>query len=242
MDIYKLWRARATKYFTLGVKEEKCQYTWDQLDNYVTKNTFNIKSGKHDADCVNIYGLASYFYSDKFITMIEENGVNNFDKHLINIDDTGYEVQNRYYHIELKSEIPRIDRSIYSHPEVQAEIEEFCQKNNTLPQFIPDKVLQQFVNNYCQKNNIRENDISMQYFINEYCKKNNVRKNDLLEISKGDTYGDLSKWDGSNIFKLADSRSFLVTDEIKKASEKMKLKNIKYVKLNRYEESKINGA
>ena len=220
MDIYNLWCTGATKYFFLMPKQNIPGL--DEFIDAIKNNevTFYIEKGKHDADMVE--GYAGDYYSDKFITMLEENGGHNFDKWLLNIDDTGYEVQNKYYHIELKSEIPRIDGSIYRHPEIQAEIEEFCKKNNTLPSFISDNVLQQFINNYCQKNG--------------------VRKNDLLEISKGDTYGDFSKWDGSNIFTLADSRLLLVTDEIRKASKKMKLKNIEYDKLNRYEESKTNGV
>jgi hypothetical protein len=238
MDFYVIENARGTKYFMLYVKEQKSQNPDWMIGDYIKANdvTFGILKGKHDADMVRIDGWAFYVFSDKFIAMLEENGEHNFDRYLLNIDDTGYEVQNRYYHIEPKNKIPRIDGSIYAHPEIEAEIEEFCQKNDAHPRFIPDEVLQQFVNNYCQKNNVREKELSMQYFINEYCQKNNVRKDDLLEITKGDIYGDFSKWDGSKILTLKDSRLIIVTEEITKIMKKMKLKNIYYEdKLNRYE-------
>ena len=197
MDIYQLCNAKATKYFTLSVKEKKTDNVQHYyLSEYIEKTnndiTFHIMKGKHDADCIRIYGWSEDVYSDKFVAMLEENGVNNLDKYLVNIDDTRYELKNKYYWILTKSKIPKIP----------------CVKNEE----------------------------GKKHDIDEYCKKNNIGKDNILVIGeRWYLYGDFSKWDGSKIFWFADGCVFYVTDEIKRVSEKMKLKNIYYEKIEKYE-------
>ena len=191
MDIYSLRSGWATKYIWLelvgSLHENDDPCTMIKNNNI----TFKIMNGKQDADCIG-NDIAVDFYSDKFITILEENEVDNFDKYLINIDDTRYELKNKYYYIESKDGIPRIENEdIYTKPD-----------------------------------------------IDDYCKRNNIKKDDILAICEGAPfylYGDFSKWDGSNMFCPVDTSLILVTDKMKRILEKMKLKNIEYHIISKYE-------
>ena len=124
MDFYALKNGWGTRYFMLYVKEQKVQNRlW--IESYINKNnvtndvTFGILKGKHDADNLRIDGSSAVSpYSDKFIAMLEENGVHNFDRYLLNIDDPEYEIKNKYYYIVPKCEIPYIGNQYISYPNI----------------------------------------------------------------------------------------------------------------------------
>lgn len=64
----------------------------------------------------------------------------------------------------------------------------------------------------------------------DYIRKNNLTKKNILvkdQVIKK-WYADLTKWDGSDLFRVKDFRHFIVTEKLKNVLEKSNLKNVTF--------------